>query len=265
MVVSEKSIPAYVISVLETNERRRRHIENEFKRKKVKFQFFDAVTPPLNQGLLKNYCLDSKTSCLSQIEVSCFLSHYLIWQEIVNKNIPYLGVFEDDVILGEDIATFFETSKWINPDAHVIKLEKGIQKKIKTSLFGNRALKNRKLYRLHSAHFGTAGYIISNIGARLLIEMTKDLAELKPVDVLMFRVFLETESYKVLQLAPALCIQEFIINENNSELGSMINIDREARLAMNKPSLKKNKLARELKRLFSQFYDLIFKRKIKFK
>lgn len=42
---------------------------------------------------------------LRPAEIGCFLSHRLCWQKIVNQNLPFALVFEDDASLETDIAT----------------------------------------------------------------------------------------------------------------------------------------------------------------
>lgn len=42
---------------------------------------------------------------LRPAEIGCFLSHRLCWQKIVDQNLPFALVFEDDALLETDIAT----------------------------------------------------------------------------------------------------------------------------------------------------------------
>lgn len=65
----------YVIS-LTTASDRRKHIQNEFDKQNISFEFFDAITP--NQ--IDEYCIKfdltiNKTNKLSDAEKACLLSH----------------------------------------------------------------------------------------------------------------------------------------------------------------------------------------------
>ena len=201
----------FVISLHKDNGKRRAHIANEFNAKNVKFEFFDAITPKSNELYLKKYYLDRVSTELSEGEIACFLSHYILWQRIVDDSIPYVAIFEDDVYLGEKAGVFLSNSDWIPRELHVLKLEKGIQKSIKTSLLPIAEYNQRKIFTLKSPHYGTAGYIISNEGAKKLIQYYKNIAYLFPVDVVLFRVLLKRQGFNIGQLIPALCIQDFLL------------------------------------------------------
>lgn len=230
----------FVISLSENNDKRRAHIINEFSQKKVPFEFFDAITPRDNEFLLQKYGLDKIDTELSSVEISCFLSHYQLWQHMLEEELPFIGVFEDDIYLGEDADLFLNNTDWLSPDIHVLKLEKGWQKEVRTSFFAKKTINKRFIFQLSSPHYGTAGYILSNMGARYLIEQYRNIKELKPIDVFMFRILLDDSNYKVDQLSPAICIQDFLINKDAENFHSLI---EGARQDKNKGTVIKEKKA----------------------
>lgn len=252
----------FVISLSENNEKRRAHIVKEFAEKKVPFKFFDAITPQDNEALLQKYGLDKVDTELSPVEISCFLSHYQLWKYMIEEDLPFIGIFEDDIYLGEDAGLFLNSTDWVSPDIHVLKLEKGWQKTIKTSFFAKKVMSNRSIFQLSSPHYGTAGYILSNIGARYLIERYRGTKELKPIDVFMFRILLDDSTYKVSQLAPALCIQDFLINRDAENFCSVIEdsrIDKNKMIAIKEKSKFFVKLKREIFRPLLQLWQFVKK------
>jgi len=77
----------FIISLANNNSKRREHMRNEFAKKNIIFEFFDAITPNCNAQLLQKYELNEINSELVDREISCFLSHYVLWQKIVENNI----------------------------------------------------------------------------------------------------------------------------------------------------------------------------------
>ena len=119
--------------------------------------------------------------------------------------------------------------------------------------------------RLFSHHYGTAGYITSRSGAKSIIQELKKFD--MPADDIIFLRMLSNKTYgECLQLDPACCIQEFLIDNNNE---SDIDEGRNKRLgkdikgtSINDKGKKFTKKAfREYKRLKKQisfiFYRLL--------
>ncbi|MEG0198787.1 MAG: glycosyltransferase family 25 protein, partial [Acinetobacter sp.] len=77
-----KIMQKYVIS-LTTALERRQHIQKEFAKKEVDFQFFDAVTPVAALSLVKEMHLNYSEMYLTQNELACFMSHVCLWKKIV--------------------------------------------------------------------------------------------------------------------------------------------------------------------------------------
>ena len=86
----------FVISLLHAEERRH-HITNEFGKKQVEFEFFDAITPDLNVTQAQKLGINLGNSVLGPGEISCLLSHVTLWRHAVTEQLPYLTIFEDDV------------------------------------------------------------------------------------------------------------------------------------------------------------------------
>lgn len=146
------------------------------------------------------------TPSLTPGEVGCALSHRLCWSELVESGEEHCLIFEDDMLLSPHVPAFLRERSFENLDADIIRLE----------TFRTRVVMARRpevrwrrfgLHRLYSQHSGTGGYIIARAFARHLLETPydRDMA----LDYFMFSprsaAFARA---RILQAAPALCIQE---------------------------------------------------------
>lgn len=252
----------FVISVATGYEKRRVHIADEFQKKQINFEFFDAVTPQYNHDTAQLCGIDlSKAYGISNVEISCFLSHIKLWKKIIDENLSMVGVFEDDIFLGEGAGSFLNDYAWIPENIHVVKLEKAFQKNIRSTMFAVKNIHGRRLYRLKSENYGTAGYIISNSGAKFLLERFRALDSFQAVDMEMFGKLLHLNEYLVLQVIPALCIQDFILNGNFNNFPSVLEQERQKRWAQEESGTKKIRLKflRRVKREFNKPFLKVFR------
>lgn len=247
----------YVISLLTAKERRN-HIIQEFEKQNIPFEFFDAITPDLIEEKAKEFSIDISNSPLTKGEIACALSHIALWHLAKEKELDYICIFEDDIYLGENAKEFL-TNSYVNHDIDVIKIEKH-SSKIIYAANPEAHFCNRNLHKLKSKHTGTAGYILTAKGIKYLLEKTKVYHLSIPVDVLMFEKFLKKSDYKVLQLIPAVCIQDDVLNKKIN-FKSTLSDDR------NNKKSKKNlsKLYREIIRPFIKLRKKLFSKYIEFK
>ena len=119
-----------IVISLKTATARREHIVQEFGKKKIGFEFFDALTPDLARPLAEKMQLNIQEDFLSPGELACFMSHVSIWQKMVDEQIPHLAIFEDDVYLGQNADYFLSNDTWIQSDWQIIKR---LQKKFYTN------------------------------------------------------------------------------------------------------------------------------------
>ncbi|MCI3199982.1 glycosyltransferase family 25 protein [Neisseria meningitidis] len=92
----------HVISLSSAAERRA-HIAETFGSRGIPFQFFDALMPSerLEQAMAELVPGLSAHPYLSSVEKACFMSHAVLWKQALDEGLPYIAVFEDDVLLGE--------------------------------------------------------------------------------------------------------------------------------------------------------------------
>lgn len=256
----------YVISVRNSHTRRE-HIIQEFGKQNVSFEFFDAIIPEQVESLSKKININIDGVPLTKGELGCLFSHLSLWQKMIDENIEYMAIFEDDVHLGNNAHQFLTSCDWITQEFKLIKLEMFYD----TLMLGKKYnIIGRKVCELKQANLGTAGYIIHKEMAKVLLEYTQNTFKKQaiPIDHIMFDIFLSNQTYKVYQLEPALCIQSDRLDKNTA-LGSDLEKGRtELRGYLKKEKAKLSflqKFVRELKRIFRNVHYFIFSSKVSFK
>ena len=145
-------------------------------------------------------------------EISCALSHVALWNLVLENNLDYINIFEDDIYLGENAKDLLVVD-YIPEDTDVLKLEahgKIVYNKSQTIKYG------REISRLTFKHTGAAGYSVTVKGARFLLNYIKNKQLDIAIDTLIFDQLLANKNYKVMQLSPAICIQDFIVRGESS-------------------------------------------------
>ncbi|HEZ6269483.1 TPA: glycosyltransferase family 25 protein, partial [Neisseria meningitidis] len=104
----------HVISLASAAERRA-HIAATFGARGIPFQFFDALMPSeeLNRMMAELVPGLAKQHLLSEVEKACFMSHAVLWKQALDEGLPYVAVFEDDVLLGKDAEKFLAEDTWL--------------------------------------------------------------------------------------------------------------------------------------------------------
>ncbi|HHS1390161.1 TPA: glycosyltransferase family 25 protein [Neisseria meningitidis] len=226
----------HVISLASAAERRA-HIADTFGARGIPFQFFDALMPSerLEQAMAELVPGLSAHPYLSSVEKACFMSHAVLWKQALDESLPYIAVFEDDVLLGEGAEQFLAEDAWLqerfDPDsAFIVRLETMFMH-VLTSPSGVADYCGRAFPLLESEHWGTAGYIISRKAMRFFLQHFAMLQpeQIKPIDLMMFSDFFDKEGVLVYQVSPALCAQELHytkFHNKSSALGSLLEDER---------------------------------------
>ena len=253
-----------VISLTSATERRE-HIKKEFGKHNVAFEFFDALTPKTAKEQAKALSLNLDNARLTSGELACMVSHVSIWQKIVTENIAYAAIFEDDIYLGEDAKSLLNSAEWIKPDWNIIKIEAFAKKALLSTTKHPILSDKRQIVPLKGKNLGAAGYILSVSGAKLLLEYITN-RKLQPVDEIIFDVFISQQIEPVYQMLPALCVQEMILKERQSEFNMPSSLESERRKRM-RAEKKKGfaKVQRETDRLILQTKEALFAKEIAFR
>ncbi|PDQ17805.1 glycosyl transferase [Mesorhizobium sanjuanii] len=236
------------------------HMTAEFSRIGVGFERFAAIDAQDRPDLALMPLRVKRKSPLrmTDAEIACLLSHRACWAIIAAGDDAYGAIFEDDIVFSAKAGALLADTGWIPADADIVKLETFFKK---TTIARKRVSAGHgfSVSRLHGAHIGTAGYIVSRQAARDLVAGTEDIGI--PVDHVVFNPALATSSSKTIyQLVPALCLQDQFLGEKAVGLPSMLKQDRgEQRDIIKKIKRRRkaglNKIGIEIKRMAKQMFD----------
>lgn len=183
--------PVFIISLQSATERRQK-VKQEFERLAVPFTFFDAVDGrKFSMSEREDYDGVRRRRYfgkdLTGGELGCLLSHRGIYQKMVNEQIPYALVFEDDARLHDDFPSVVESLlscpvkydlvRFLSSD----KVARLTQRKVAEFAGGY------SLNRLLTTPGGAHGYIITLDGAGKLLRATR--RNWRPIDTLMGHVW----------------------------------------------------------------------------
>ncbi|TCP11728.1 glycosyl transferase family 25 [Bisgaardia hudsonensis] len=226
----------------------------QFSEKNIPFHFFNAIVP--DDKLIDNLLPNLKNTSLTVGEKGCLLSHLVLWKKCIDDNLPYIIIFEDDVLLGKDADLFLCDDSWLTERFNfneniIIRLETFLMP-VKLDESSLSSYLQRTFPILKSVHFGTAGYIITHKAAKYLLEVISSLSgdNLKAIDRIIFDSMVSISDFQVYQLSPAICIQELQLNQSNSKLISQIETERRKIWLDSKP--KRN----FLQKIFREIYRI---------
>jgi len=172
-------IITFVIN-LKTSTERKKHMNTICSNYRIKPFFFDAVNGqdihPQELSIIysRNEAIKSIGRELSLNEIGCALSHKLIYQKIINENIQYSLILEDDVFFGKDLISILEKINEFPDDLELALLghhpEGSRNEPTQKSYWGSQKINSKhSLARLTELGCGTYGYLISNTGANKLL------------------------------------------------------------------------------------------------
>ena len=102
----------YVIHVT-GNAARHAHIVEQFGNQEIDFEFFAAVTPTTIHTVAVQLGINIANTSCSPGEISCLLSHVSLWRHCVEAQLDFMGVFEDDICLGENSNLLLTDDDWL--------------------------------------------------------------------------------------------------------------------------------------------------------
>lgn len=97
----------FVISL--TDSPRRKHIENQFSKIGLDFEFINAVNGK-TEDFSTNPMVDwRKCNAMTNTEIAISLSHIKCYQKIVSENLEFAVIFEDDICFYDEIGTIIKS------------------------------------------------------------------------------------------------------------------------------------------------------------
>lgn len=197
---NQPNISAIVINLTKSVERWRFQ-EAQLSHLNIAYECFKAIsTADVTDADYNKWSSDWQRK-LRRTEVACFLSHYSVWQSIVQSNKPYL-VLEDDAMLSSHLPAALNAIQQLATDSFDhISLETRGRKK----LIGNKAIDLTEqiiLQPLYLDKSGAAAYILTPKGAQTLLNKV-DRRGAGLADA----ILCHTQELKSLQAVPALAFQ----------------------------------------------------------
>ncbi|MET3660973.1 glycosyltransferase family 25 protein [Aquamicrobium ahrensii] len=198
---------------------------------------------------------------LSAGEIGCFLSHRKAWGAVLAGNEKWAFVAEDDIHFSRNAAAFLSDDSWIPAQAGLVKAETDLRRH-EFSPASWPAPCGHELRRLKASHLGTGGYFLTPATAAHLLAFTERRCE--AIDGLLFATgYMRQHKLEVLQILPAICIQDVYLDEHmdTAILESIVDKERvEGRVATKKRTMTPfTKLTREVRRVLMQVSN-IFRR-----
>ncbi|MGP4714440.1 MULTISPECIES: glycosyltransferase family 25 protein [unclassified Psychrobacter] len=177
----------YIVS-LEKDIEKRRAISNALNKYDIKFGFVDAIYgTELSDSILDSYRVKSTGAIIERGfaatagEIGCTLSHLLVYQDMLDNNIKWACILEDDVILDKRFKYFIATFSDIELDPNILYLLGGqtdFNKKMIVKSFKHiTTIGDQRFYKTIKSNafiHGSCCYLISLSLAKSIIELSKN-------------------------------------------------------------------------------------------
>lgn len=193
---------------LEREPQKKQYIQQECQRLKLDFEIYNAVDgSKLTESFIKNNVLDYPNNFLTKGEIGCALSHFNIYKKIVDDNLPYALIIEDDSVITNNLPDFLNSFETKNTKKGIFLLTADFHYLINKKYI----LDNFEIVEVTRA-VRTNGYIITNDAAKKLIKF------LFPIryEADMFKVFKLCANIKLYATLPALITSNDVCSLNSS-------------------------------------------------
>lgn len=146
--------------------------------------------------------------------MGCFLSHRKVWELIIERELDWAFIAEDDLHIAK-ANPFFSESTWIPENADIIKAETFRRRAVLSKALDEK-INGHDLRRLESIHVGAGGYFINCEAAEFLCAITEELSD--PVDHVIFDPEFDVfHKLTIYQIDPAICAQDMHLRNKNEE------------------------------------------------
>lgn len=158
----------YVIN-LEKSIDRRENVMRQFESKGIKLEFFNAIDGRANNHILfekydDKLRIKTKGKSLTQGQLGCFASHYLVWEKCVQHSKPVI-ILEDDVLIFEDrFLSFLKAAEFIDKKYECIRLFDNMSKNHKA--ISVEEISGISIAKFTKGHMRATGYYLNPNGAK---------------------------------------------------------------------------------------------------
>lgn len=166
----------YFVINLAKDTVRKNNMINKLSDLNLDYEFIDATYgPDIADADLPYFYNESRAikvrTTLAKSEVGCALSHIKIYQKIVQENLPYAVVLEDDVTINadtSDVIAILEKDGYLKRDASDIILLGGGRFRY-SNWYIQKITDKYRFVPVYDRAWGAYGYIITNTAARSLL------------------------------------------------------------------------------------------------
>lgn len=170
-------IKIFVIN-LKKDKNKRENVSKLLNKFNIKFEIIDAVygndltEEYKNSKYTKEETIKNIGREMSNGELGCALSHYQIYEYIVNKNIEKSIILEDDILINQEFKNFLSKIDSIPKEIELLLLgyhsNQHTEQKTHSSYWGRISIDGLKFVKLIEIAYGTYGYYITKEGAKKL-------------------------------------------------------------------------------------------------
>lgn len=175
---------AHKIFVINLDESKDRWLDSQKQLTGIKFERVQAVDGGALDVIQKHKHFSHRLNrqqyhkVLTTGEIGCYLSHRKVWEKIVDDNLDFAIVLEDDFILNAELATLINNITQISDPWHCIKLA---EYPVKRKVIVAKPVGLSHLVSYDKVPARTCAQAISLPGAKRLLSMSEEFG--RPVDI----------------------------------------------------------------------------------
>ncbi|WP_120498304.1 glycosyltransferase family 25 protein [Kiloniella sp. EL199] len=183
-----QQIPIFIIN-LERSAERRKKIEDQFNSIELNYEFYKAIDGrELDWKSIKNYAhsyrLKEFGKDMTPNEIGCYLSHFTLFERILNEGHEMALIIEDDVKITKELPAVLKAIKNVKTPWDMIRLASSRDRKFEIL---EPITEIADLVKLKGNACGAVGYILNQSGAEKLCNYCKTIFH--PIDIAMDRVW----------------------------------------------------------------------------
>ncbi len=183
-----QQIPIFIIN-LERSAERRKKIGDQFNTIKLDYEFYKAIDGrELDWKSIANYAhsyrLKEFGRDMTPNEIACYLSHYSLFERILNEGHEMALIIEDDVKITEELPAVLAGIQNIKTPWDMIRLASSRNRKFDVL---ESVTETTDFVKLKGNACGAVGYILNRSGAKKLCDYCKTI--IHPIDIAMDRVW----------------------------------------------------------------------------
>ncbi|KLN60900.1 hypothetical protein WH96_10620 [Kiloniella spongiae] len=183
-----QQIPIFIIN-LERSAERRKKIKEQFNSIELNYEFYKAIDGrELDSKNIPNYAhayrLKEFGKDMTPNEIGCYLSHFTLFERILNEGHEMALIIEDDVNITSELPDILNNLKTVKTPWDMIRLATSRDRKFEIL---EPITEITNLVNLKGNACGAVGYVLNRSGAEKLCNYCKTI--IHPIDIAMDRIW----------------------------------------------------------------------------